>query len=101
MKKILITLAVLAALIGGSWLWVHHAYAADKTPEPTKEQLVQQLTTLDKDYQLKQAQIQVMQYQCRDILTEYKAAKAKLDALAKAEKPAKGEEKTEKKGVGK
>jgi len=32
MKRILITLIVLAALITGSWVLVHHAYAADKAP---------------------------------------------------------------------
>ena len=88
MNRILITLIVLAALIGGSWLWVHHAYAADKAPEPTKEQLVQQITALDKDYQLKQAQAKLLDYEMRDIAEAYKAAKAKLDALAKQEKAA-------------
>ena len=87
MKRLIITLALLAALITGSWVLVHHAYAA--APEPTKEQLVTQITALDKDYQLKQAQAKLLDYEMRDIAEAYKAAKAKLDAIVKAEKDAK------------
>ena len=81
MKKL--ALIIIVSLAFGT------AYAADKPAEPTKEQLITQITALDKDYQLKQAQIKVLNYEMRDIAEAYKAAKGKLDAIVKAEKDAK------------
>ena len=85
MKKL--ALIIIVSLAFGT------AYAADKPAEPTKEQLITQITALDKDYQLKQAQIKVLNYEMRDIAEAYKVAKGKLDAIAKQEKDAKEKKK--------
>jgi hypothetical protein len=102
MKKILVTLAVLAALIGGSWLWVHHAYAA--APEPTKaeapaftvEQQAQIKTWNDRMVYLNQAKekavadlVSIVNEQSA-IIRQYQALKPAKGAGKVDEKPTKG-----------
>ena len=112
MKRIIITLAVLAALITGSWLWVHHAYAADKpakvdAPAFTAEQQAQIKTWSDRMVYLNQAKdkavsdlVQIVNEQSA-IIKQYQALKpAKATPPTAKITPAKDEEKAGK-GAGK
>jgi hypothetical protein len=62
------------------------AYAVDK-PEPTKEQLTAEYSTIETKYQLNQERSKVIAYENRDLLKraqEIQAALKKMDEAGKA-----------------